>query len=298
LAGYNNLTGSRNVFLGYKAGYNETGSDKLYIENSDIATPLIYGDFATNYLRINGNLQASGTYFRIETNPGATIPPVAYSYQGLTGSTGKDFAFTVYDAFWVTSNAWVDGTFYNAKGIVSYSNDTTGLAGSFGGNVDITGLVTKSSSETKIDHPLDPENKFLNHAEISSDQMTNIYHGNAVLDSNGKALVELAEWVEEVNRDFRYQLTAIGAPGPNLYISKKIKNNTFEISGGTEGMEVSWQLTGIRNDNYARKNTMKIEELKKQDEKGYYLHPDVYGLPEDKGIEYNIQKKQNRSEKE
>lgn len=42
-----NVLGSGNVALGYKAGYNETGSNKLYIANSDTATPLIYGDFTS-----------------------------------------------------------------------------------------------------------------------------------------------------------------------------------------------------------------------------------------------------------
>jgi len=52
-AGFKNSTGDGNVFIGYKAGYNETGSDKLYIDNSDTSTPLIHGDFATNRIGIN-----------------------------------------------------------------------------------------------------------------------------------------------------------------------------------------------------------------------------------------------------
>ena len=50
--------GSANVFIGDSAGANETtGSNKLYIDNSSTTTPLIYGDFATNELRVNGELQ-------------------------------------------------------------------------------------------------------------------------------------------------------------------------------------------------------------------------------------------------
>ncbi len=49
-------TGDSNVFLGYRSGYNETGTDKLYIENSDSASPLIYGEFDTNLVEINGDL--------------------------------------------------------------------------------------------------------------------------------------------------------------------------------------------------------------------------------------------------
>ena len=47
-------TGSANVFLGNEAGYNETGSNKLYIDNSNTSTPLIYGDFSTDELTVNG----------------------------------------------------------------------------------------------------------------------------------------------------------------------------------------------------------------------------------------------------
>lgn len=59
-SGQNTLTGSGNVFLGYLSGYNETGSNKLYIENSNSATPLIYGEFDTNLVKINGTFQSTG----------------------------------------------------------------------------------------------------------------------------------------------------------------------------------------------------------------------------------------------
>ncbi len=68
--GYSNASGSRNVFLGYQAGYNETTSDKLYIDNSNTTTPLIYGDFSTDKLRINGNM---GINYNGVTNYGLII---------------------------------------------------------------------------------------------------------------------------------------------------------------------------------------------------------------------------------
>ena len=52
-AGTNNSTGSGNVFIGQESGYYETGSNKLYIDNSNTASPLIYGDFGTNNLVFN-----------------------------------------------------------------------------------------------------------------------------------------------------------------------------------------------------------------------------------------------------
>jgi len=59
-AGAYNVSGSGNVFLGYQAGYNETGSDKLYIDNSSTSSPLIYGDFDANTLTVNGATTTTG----------------------------------------------------------------------------------------------------------------------------------------------------------------------------------------------------------------------------------------------
>ncbi|MEM7551407.1 MAG: hypothetical protein AAF363_17125 [Bacteroidota bacterium] len=56
-SGYNNSSGSGNIFLGYEAGYSETSSNKLYIDNSNTPNPLIYGDFSSNFIRINGDLE-------------------------------------------------------------------------------------------------------------------------------------------------------------------------------------------------------------------------------------------------
>ncbi|MCP4713061.1 MAG: hypothetical protein GY869_30905 [Planctomycetes bacterium] len=63
-AGRGNTNHSKdgNVFIGHQAGYSEMGDDKLYIDNSDTSAPLIYGDFASNTLGINGDL-GIGTMF-------------------------------------------------------------------------------------------------------------------------------------------------------------------------------------------------------------------------------------------
>ncbi len=61
-AGYNSTgTGTGNVFIGYQAGYNETGSNKLYIDNTTTATPLIWGDFNTNQVAVNGTMSVNTT---------------------------------------------------------------------------------------------------------------------------------------------------------------------------------------------------------------------------------------------
>ncbi len=117
--------------------------------------------------------------------------------------------------------------------------------------------------------------------------MMNVYNGNVTLNANGEAIVTMADWFEALNKDFKYQLTAIGAPGPNLYIAEEISGNQFKIAGGTSGMKVSWQVTGIRQDAYANENRIQVEELKKPEERGKYLHPTAFGQPKEMGIRNN-----------
>src|SRR5438132_14052471 len=114
--------------------------------------------------------------------------------------------------------------------------------------------------------------------------MMNIYNGNTRLDARGEAVVELPDWFGALNRDFRYQLTALGAPGPNLYIAEEVANNHFKIAGGRSGMKVSWMVTGVRQDPFANAHRIPVEENKSEKDRGYYLHPDVYGQTDKKGI--------------
>ncbi len=51
---------------------------------------------------------------------------------------------------------------------------------------------------------------------VAAPEMLNVYTGTVILDEAGIAVVELPSWFEALNQDVRYQLTAIGAPTPNL----------------------------------------------------------------------------------
>jgi len=81
--GYSNQTGSNNIFLGYQAGYSETGSNKLYIDSSNTTTPLIYGDFASNALTINGTLHSTGN---MSTSGTLTAASTMYSQGGIVNT--------------------------------------------------------------------------------------------------------------------------------------------------------------------------------------------------------------------
>ena len=179
----------------------------------------------------------------------------------------------------------------NAYGIYAHADFSDGWAGWFAGDTHVNGTLSKSGGAFKIDHPLDPENKYLYHSFVESPDMMNVYNGNVLLDGDGVAWVELPEWFEALNREFRYQLTAIGAPGPNLYVAQKVTGNRFQIAGGTPHSEVSWQVTGIRQDPYAEAHRIPLEVMKAPAERGTYLNPEARGLPEERGTDYVIHRK-------
>ncbi len=49
-------------------------------------------------------------------------------------------------------------------------------------------------------------------------------------------------------------------------------------------VEVSWQVTGIRQDAYAEKHRIRVEEEKTGAERGTYLHPEAFGQPVEKSV--------------
>lgn len=162
----------------------------------------------------------------------------------------------------------------------------SGIAAFFEGDVSVFGNLSKSSGSFKIDHPLDPANKYLYHSFVESPDMKNIYDGVVMLDGNGEAVVVLPDWFDALNKDFRYQLTSIGAPGPNLYVSQEISGNHFAIAGGKPGAKVSWQVTGTRQDAWANAHRIPVEQEKSAQERGYYIAPELFGQAAEKQIMY------------
>jgi hypothetical protein len=169
----------------------------------------------------------------------------------------------------------------NGYGIYGSSNQ---YAGWFDGAVNITGSLFKGGGAFRIDHPLDPANKYLSHSFVESPDMMNIYNGNVVLDAVGEAVVTLPKWFGVLNKEFRYQLTCLGGFAP-VYIAEEIAGNRFKIAGGKSGLKVSWQVTGIRQDAWANANRIPVEEEKAGGEQGTYLHPQLYGRPPEKSVE-------------
>ncbi|MBI5326617.1 MAG: hypothetical protein HZB41_15305 [Ignavibacteriae bacterium] len=183
------------------------------------------------------------------------------------------------------------GTDYGVRGI---NNSPTGYAGYFDGNVNVSGTLSKGGGSFKIDHPLDPANKFLYHSFVESPDMMNIYNGNATTDENGVAIVSLPDYFQKLNKDFRYQLTVVGQFAQAI-ISEKINNNHFVIKTDKPNVEVSWQVTGIRHDAFAESHRIQVEVEKTGKELGKYLYPVENGMPASSGINYEDSKDSQNS---
>ena len=151
-------------------------------------------------------------------------------------------------------------------------------------DLNIGGTLTKAAGTFKIDHPQDPENKFLIHSFVESPDMMNVYNGNITTDANGFATVTLPDYFSTLNKDFRYQLTAIGSFSSVMVKEKISSNNSFVIQSKESNIEISWQVTGIRKDPYAEKHRIKDVVEKIGAEKGNYIHPELYNQPLEKGL--------------
>ncbi len=181
---------------------------------------------------------------------------------------------------------WGESIFGQNSTAVYGDNDgsnTVGFAGVFNGRVNVIGNLSKLGGSFKIDHPLDPANKYLSHSFVESPDMMNIYNGNVTTDERGEAVVTMPKYFDALNRDFRYQLTVIGQFAQAI-VAEEIKNNSFVIRTDKPNVKVSWQITGIRQDVYANENRIPIEEDKPANERGFYLYPKGFNQPAEKSV--------------
>lgn len=123
------------------------------------------------------------------------------------------------------------------------------------------------------------------HSFVESPDMKNIYDGTIITNNEGEAIVELPAYFESLNKDFRYQLTAIGQFAQAI-ILEEIANNKFTLKTSIPNVKVSWQITGIRKDAFAEANRVVAEVDKQGDEKGKYIHPELFGKDKTQGVNY------------
>ncbi|MBZ5566259.1 MAG: hypothetical protein LAN64_00255 [Acidobacteriia bacterium] len=255
--------------------FNANGSINANGPNSSVNGSTLNGG-TINGGTINAtNITASGSFNGPNVNVGNISATGAINANGgiVTNSIANFGPCNPCTITVTTGNLQLDGGLSMPSGVL-----TAGSA-NINGTLFAQNLSVSGTKNFKIDHPLDPANKYLYHASIESSEVMNLYTGTAVLDKHGEAWVTLAEWFEALNRDFRYQLTSIGRFMP-VYIAKEITGNRFKIAGGKPGAKVSWQVTGIRHDAYAEAHRMEVEVEKVGRERGKYLYPEEFGQPE------------------
>ncbi|GAA4842649.1 hypothetical protein GCM10025787_24960 [Saccharopolyspora rosea] len=204
--------------------------------------------------------------------------------------------------FWGNNGAWWGLQMNTASGNVSigqtppYSNVRLRVEGSdigltararqaaiFYGNVTVSGVLQQAGAAFRIDHPVDPATRYLVHSAVASPEMLTVYTGTATTDDSGTATVALPEFFEALNRDCCYQLTPIGEQAQAV-VAEEVRDNAFTIRTDRPGVRVSWQITGVRQDVWARAHRIDVEETKPAAELNSFLHPELHGHPASSGV--------------
>jgi hypothetical protein len=268
---------------GNKAGVRGESTNAAGVSGQSRNAPGVSGD----------SINSTGVSGASQTNSG--VSGFSLTGQGIFGSSFGDDAIRGLASAPTSAHAAIAGLSSGVPGgaiagrflgTVRIENQT--ISGSTQpGDLVVAGKlqVTSGMKMFHIDHPLDPENKYLNHAAIESSEVLNVYSGNVITNADGDAIITLPDWFEALNTDFRYQLTVIGTFAQAI-VADKIKGNRFAIKTNAANVEVSWQVTGVRSDPTARKFKFDIEEEKPKVERGFYLNPEAFNQPEEKSIQW------------
>lgn len=226
------------------------------------------------FAEVTGNSTGTGVYTSVHDNTASSSSIGTVNFvldnggnaYGISGTTGSNV-----------------GTGYAVYGH-SYSN-ATNWSGYFTGDVYVGGNVYMPAKITRIDHPADPENQNLQLAGIDSPEMLVTISGNAETDAAGQAEVAVPAYFTAITSDHRYQLTVLGQFAQAI-VAREIAGDRFQIRTDQPNVKVSWAVTGVRTDKFAAANPLIPELAKPADQRGRYLHPQAYGLPFERSIDF------------
>jgi hypothetical protein len=284
----------QNTSSGFTAAFlqGSTGGN-LFVQNIAAATGRA-GEFQT--------LNTSGTSITLfatnsTTSTATTAAGIWGQSSGVRGVVGLS---SLANANSIGINGqYIGGGNIDAIGTLGLANSNAGWGYGIVGQANWRGVHSQgnfSATGTKafqIDHPADPENKFLLHYCMESPEVLNLYRGTVTLDANGEAYIEMPEYFHLININFSYQLTPVGAAMPGLFVAEEIDaNGKFKVSGGAANKKVSWVVYAERNDKWVQQHPLSkaVELDKKPHEKGKYLHPELYNQPREKAI-FNFEEK-------
>lgn len=269
--------------------YSNTGTARaLFAYCSGTAGATNAGEFR------NDSTTGRAVYGYATANSGVTVGGT-FTAQSPTGEacSGGNLALSgnAYGGRFVTNSP-------SGRALYAIANVTTGtnygvygetLAPATGWGVWSQGRIgTSAVKPFRIDHPLDPANKYLYHYSAEGPVPQNVYNGVVRLDEAGEAVVTLPDYFAAINKDPRYALTPIGAAMPMLHIAEEIdpesRSSRFRIAGGAAGAKVSWEIKAARNDLWVRRYGAPVEEVKGESEQGRYLEPSLYGFGREAGM--------------
>lgn len=282
VAGIGDTAGSIGVYArGNASGVSAHSTAGIGLFAKSTSSIGVHGRSGTTYGVVGESTSGDGVYGQSETGNGI---------YGRTNSPTKAGVWA--DNYLPGGNAIVgithvgaSGSGGNSAGIWGLANVAGGWAGEFHGSVQVPGDFSAFSKSFKIDHPLDPANKYLLHGCIESPDVKKPYDGNVITDGNGEATITLPSYFEALNRDFRYQLTVLGQFAQAI-VASEIADNQFTIKTGKPNVKVSWQVTGIRHDAYMVAHPMVVEQDKTKEERGTYQMPELFGQPEEKSLSW------------
>jgi hypothetical protein len=247
-----------------------------FAQNQTVDGNLLFTDPGQNQFR-DIQLVNNDAGLRMYTAPSLTSSPAGAAIQFWGNASG------------LPGQAYIDSGANNGAAVFLRTAPSGGtITERFGidanGNVTILGnLAVQGTKAFVIDHPLDPTNKYLYHSAVEAPEQLDVYRGRVTTDGAGTATVQLPTYFGALNKDVLYQLTVIGQMAQAI-VSDEVQNNQFTIKTDKPNVQVSWQVSGVRNDPFARKIGFQAEQTKGDRERGYYLSPEAYSQPESKGI--------------
>lgn len=176
-----------------------------------------------------------------------------------------------------------DGT-----GVVGVSGDTIDSVGVYGtagpagwaafldGDVFVAGEIFLPELTLQVDHPAAPGERWYRRSAVGSFERLSVVSGNARTDASGVAVIDVPDLFARYHRDFRYQLTTVGAAAA-AHVSRELRNGRFTVKTDRPRVKVSWQLTAVRDDPSARASEFRPTTAKRGSQRGRFLEPKVYG---------------------
>jgi hypothetical protein len=177
------------------------------------------------------------------------------------------------------------GTHPLAMGVYGLSAGYAGVVGSRISGSSAWAVYAEGNSGASgtksfnIDHPLDPENRYLRYYSAEGPEPLNIYSGAIVTDAQGYATIRLPEVFDRINKDPRVQLTVDDA-GEDFVMAKVVggvQGGSCRIRTSRGGVKVYWEIKAVRNDPWIQRYGAPVEVAKPQEFRGGYQHPELYG---------------------